>query len=159
MTDPCLWGTSVTRYCSTHRTPRAGIDRIEAAPAALAVIELAMSHPLEPETVVLVLDAEHRGRTIVVVGGTHLPDAVIEVCERLAVAASIGSSGGDDGGALVVATVRPAGGPLPGDDERWLEASDITEQVGVELLEWFVIGPGGAFCPRDLLAEPPRWRR
>lgn len=149
----------MTRFCSTYRTPRAGIDRLEGAAAALAVIGLALHHPLTAETIVLVLDAEHRGRTIVVVEGTDLPDAVVDVCERLAVAASVGSSGGDDGGALVVATVRPAGGPLPGDDERWLEASDVTEHVGVELLEWFVIGPGGISCPRDLLAEPPRWRR
>jgi hypothetical protein len=34
--------------------------------------------------------------------------------------------------------------------------SDIAEQAGVELLEWFVIS-GDVTCPRDQLGEPPRW--
>ena len=42
------------------------------------------------------------------------------------------------------------------DVDRWLEMSDIAEQVGVELIEWFVIG-GDVTCPRDQLGEPPRW--
>jgi hypothetical protein len=149
----------VTRFCSTHRTPRAGVDRIDCAGSALAVIELAIHRPLVAETIVLVLDPEHRGRTIVVVDGTERPDSVVEICERLALAASLAGTGDQFGGALVVATVRPGSGPLPGDDDRWLEASDVVEQAGVELLEWFVVAPGSTACPRDLLAEPPRWRR
>jgi hypothetical protein len=37
--------------------------------------------------------------------------------------------------------------------------SDVAEQVGVEVLEWFVIGNSGrdVTCPRDQLGEPPRW--
>jgi hypothetical protein len=58
---------------------------------------------------------------------------------------------------LVVATVRPDAGVLPGDIDRWLEASAICEQFGVELVEWFVISPHGVECPRDLLGEPERW--
>ena len=60
-------------------------------------------------------------------------------------------------GALVMATVRPGGGPLEDDGDRWLEMSDLTSAAGVELVEWFVIGDE-IHCPRDLLGEPPRWR-
>ena len=59
--------------------------------------------------------------------------------------------------AIVMASVRPGVGPLPGDVDRWRELSDIAESYGCELLEWFVISDGVAWCPRDFLAEPPRW--
>jgi hypothetical protein len=50
----------------------------------------------------------------------------------------------------------PGGGVDAGDVDRWLEASDLLEGYGLELLEWFVIGDR-TWCPRDLLGEPPRW--
>ena len=60
-------------------------------------------------------------------------------------------------GAMIVASVRPAHhDPDASDIDRWLEMSDLTEQAGIELLEWFVISEGVS-CPRDLLGEPPRW--
>ena len=43
------------------------------------------------------------------------------------------------------------------DVNRWFEASDIAADHGVELLEWFVVGPGGVVCPREVFGEPPRW--
>ena len=63
---------------------------------------------------------------------------------------------------VVLATVRPDAAhnvpaTLPGDLDRWLEASEITEAHGIELIEWFVIGPAGVDCPRELLGEPERW--
>jgi len=33
----------------------------------------------------------------------------------------------------------------------------LAETHGIELLEWFVVGPHGAECPRELLGEPERW--
>ncbi len=147
----------MSQFCGVHRPPRAGIDPVDSADAALAVIRLAVTRPMRSEVVVLVLDGDRRGRTVVVVDGTDEPDAVVEIVERLA-----GSLVDAEGAAaLVVASVRPGGGPLAGDTDRWLEASEAAEQAGVELLEWFVIsddlGPPTAWCPRDLLAEPPRW--
>lgn len=149
----------MSKFCGAHRAPRAGVDVIDAAPAALAVVALAMSSSSVAETIMLVLDDARRGRSLIVVDGTVDPDAVLEVVERLAdsVAAT-----GLTSAALVAASVRPGTGPLPGDADRWLEASEMAENVGVELIEWFVISdeirPPVAWCPRDLLAEPPRWR-
>lgn len=139
----------------THcRFPRAGTDRIDGAPSALAAISLALTRPLRPETVVLVLDPERCGRSIVVVDGTERPDDVLGVVECLAV--GVGDSAG-----LVVASVRPPGQGVDvcgdrTDADRWLEMSDLAETVGVEVVEWFVIGRT-IRCPRDLLGESPRW--
>jgi hypothetical protein len=147
----------VSPFCSAHQPPRAGIDPVDTAAAALAVIRLAMHRPARAETIAIVLGDDHRGRSIVVVDGTDDPDAVVAVVERLA--DTIAVSGRD--GALVLASVRPGRGLVPGDVDRWLEASDIADGAGVDLLEWFVVdggaGAGTAWCPRDLLGEPPRW--
>jgi hypothetical protein len=149
----------MSTFCGAHRLPRASVDPIDSPDAALAVIDLAVRRPLTHETIALVLDADRRGRTVVVVDGTEEPDAVLDVVET--VGASIASTGRS--GCLVLATVRPGGGPLSDDDDRWLEASELADDLGVELLEWFVITSdqpsvaAAAWCPRDLLAEPPRW--
>ena len=149
----------MSMFCAAHRPPRAGIDPIDSAAVALAVIGLAMRHPPIDETIALVLDPDRRGRTVVVVDGTAEPDAVLDVVER--VAGSIAAAGRT--GCVVVATVRPGGGPIDGDDDRWLEASDLADDLGVDLLEWFVIPAdtpsiaAHAWCPRDLLGEAPRW--
>jgi hypothetical protein len=150
----------MSSFCGAHRAPRASVDPIDSARSALAVVDLALRRPLADETVALVLDADRRGRTIVVVDGTSEPDSILDVVERMA--ESIAAAGRS--GALVVASARPGGGPQPGDEDRWLEASDIAADLGVELVEWFVIGgdvptvAANATCPRDLLGEAPRWR-
>jgi hypothetical protein len=149
----------MSMFCAAHRVPRAAVDPIDGPVPALAVIALAMRRPLCHEIIALVLDGDRRGRTVVVVDGTDEPDAVLDVVER--VAGSIAAS--DRPGCLVVTSVRPGGGPLDGDGDRWLEASELADDVGVDLLEWFVIGgdqptvAANATCPRDLLGEAPRW--
>jgi hypothetical protein len=149
----------MSTFCGAHRLPRADVDPIDSPAAALAIVELAVHRPLTDETVVVVLDAERRGRTVVVVDGTRDADSVLDVVERIA--ESIAGTG--QPGCMVVASVRPGGGPLAGDDELWLEASELADDFGVELLEWFVIGgdrpsiAAAAWCPRDLLGERPRW--
>jgi hypothetical protein len=141
-----------------RRLPRAGIDTIDDAGAALSTLLMALHRPLRAETIVLVLDESRRGRTIVVVTGTHDPDSVIEVVECL-------TQGMEYPGAIVVGSVRPEAPDAPdaapdpaacGDVDRWLEMSEIASLVGVELLEWFVIGRS-VRCPRDELGEAPRW--
>jgi hypothetical protein len=60
---------------------------------------------------------------------------------------------------LVVASVRPGGCVLPGDLDRWMEASTLAAAYGVTLIEWFIITESGVQCPRDLLGEPERWQQ
>jgi len=138
-----------------HRLPRAGIDTISCAETALLTLAMAIQQPLRAETVTLLLDDQRRGIAVAVVSGTHQPDDVLEVVECFTRSAAHGGRVGS----IVVASVRPAvtdDATTATDVDRWLEMSDIAEQAGVELLEWFVIG-ADVTCPRDRLGEPPRW--
>jgi hypothetical protein len=126
---------------------------VDSADDALAVITHAMCRPPKPEVIVLVLDSDWRGHAVVIVDGTESPDAVIEVVELLAE----GSAEAQRPVTFVVASVRPVDGPLPGDADRWLELCEIAELHGCEIAEWFVLDGEVAWCPRDLLAERPRW--
>ncbi|MEI8241410.1 MAG: hypothetical protein WCI22_18520 [Actinomycetota bacterium] len=120
---------------------------------AIRVFRLALTLPPQPETLAFVLDDRGVGGVITLVSGTTDPDAVLAVTECLARAAQEVPRAV----ALVIATVRPLGGVVPGDVDRWLEASHLAAQCGIMLLEWFVIGSMGVTCPRDLLGEPERW--
>jgi len=114
---------------------------------------MAMHRPLEAETIAFFLDDTSRSNTITIVSGTTEADSIIAVSECMAMAgADVPSLCG-----LVLATVRPSGGLLAGDIDRWLEAEAIAEANGVELIEWFVVGPTGVDCPRQVLGEPERW--
>ncbi|MGH9137953.1 MAG: hypothetical protein ACRD0G_13055 [Acidimicrobiales bacterium] len=126
---------------------------VDSADTALAVITTAIHRPQRPEVIALILDADYAGHTAVVVDETESPDAVIEVVELLAESAAEA----DRPSCFVLASVRPDYGPLPGDADRWLEISELAESRGCEVVEWFVISGDVAWCPRDLLAEPPRW--
>jgi len=117
-----------------------------------------MHRPLEHETVAFFLDDEGRSNKITVITGTVEPDSVLEIAEVLALAAE--TSPALCG--LVLATVRPNADRvhtalLPGDIDRWTEASTITDAHGIELIEWFVIGPGGVACAREVVGDPERW--
>lgn len=127
---------------------------VRSAGAALDVLDLAVSRPLREEIVFVALDGTDRAGIIHCVPGPHSPDLVIDIAE---IAAHAGLT--SRMASLVMASVRPHGGLLPGDIDRWLEASEATAAHGSQLLEWFVIGPRGIECPRDLLGEPERWRQ
>ena len=121
---------------------------------ALRVISLAIHRPLEAETIAFFLDDTCCSSTITIVSGTTAPDSIVSVAECMAVAASRSPSLCG----VVLATVRPDTiGLLPGDLDRWLMVDAITESHGIELVEWFTIGPAGVECPRELLGEPERW--
>ncbi len=136
------------------RVPRANIDPVRSATDALALVSLAIDHPLCHETVVIVLDGDRRGSVITVVSGTEHVD-MCTVVETFCTAAT--AEPPSCASSLIVATVRPGGATRPGDVDRWLEASALTETFGIELLEWFIIGPAGPECPRDLIGELERW--
>ena len=139
-----------------HRLPRAGVDAIDCAETALLTLAMAIQQPRRAETVTLLLDDQRRGIAVAVVSGTHQPDDVLEVVECFTRRAAHGGRVGS----IVVASVRPTTDDdddiADTDVDRWLEMSDIAEQAGVELIEWFVIG-SDVRCPRDQLGEPPRW--
>ncbi len=135
------------------RLPRAGIDPITSADAAFVTISMAVHRPLRDETIVALLDDARRGISLVVVGGTRDRDAVVDVVDCLLNL----TRHGDRIGSLVVASVRLDHDHADERDvDRWLEMSDLAEQFGIELLEWFVIADDVS-CPRDQLGEPPRW--
>ncbi len=138
-----------------RRLPRAGVDPIDDADSAFVTLSMAVHRPLRDETVVILLDDARCGVAIAVVTDTTSPDAAIEVVECLADPCAHGGRVA----AMIVASVRPGGtdpATAAGDIDRWLEMSELAEQAGVELLEWFVIGRDVS-CPRDDLGELPRW--
>jgi hypothetical protein len=139
------------------RLPQAS-DPIRSSVDAIAVVSMAIHRPLEAETIAFFLDHTSRSNTITVVSGTTDPDSVLSVAECMSVAGARSPSLCG----VVLATVRPETAPhlaaiLPGDIDRWIEASEITESNGIELIEWFIVGPAGVDCPRALLGEPERW--
>lgn len=128
---------------------------VRCAADALRVFFLATTSPLQPETLAFVLDQYGRGGVITIVSGTVDADSVLPVTECMARAAERV----EHATALVIASVRPGGCVLPGDLDRWMEASTLAAAYGISLLEWFIITESGALCPRDLLGEPERWSR
>ena len=128
---------------------------VRCAADALRLLFLAAAHPLQPETLAFVLDSKGCGGVITIVSGTVDADSVLPVTECMSRAAERV----ERAAALVVATVRPAGCVLPGDLDRWMEASTLAAAYGVTLIEWFIITESGAQCPRDLLGEPERWKQ
>ncbi|MCU1392399.1 MAG: hypothetical protein JWM34_827 [Ilumatobacteraceae bacterium] len=139
---------------SSHgRVPRARHDPIQSIDTALALFSAQISRPLRAETLAMFLDEHDCGSTLVTVTDTEDPFAVVDVADAMSLA---GGSSPEVCG-LVLATVRPGGGPEPGDDDLWLEASDVVAENGLVLVDWFVIGRHGTFSPRELLGMPSRW--
>ena len=63
-------GVNMSSFCTIHRVPHAGIDPIVTERAALAVINMVLEPPLRHDTVVITLDRERRGRSLVVIHET-----------------------------------------------------------------------------------------
>lgn len=144
----------MSHSCAAHRLPRARIDPIDSDAVALAMLARLITRPAQPETIALLLDDQRRGLTVLVVSGTEEPDSMFDIVDLIA----HGDQLGDELGAVVLASVRPGGAIADGDVDRWLEASDVLADRGIELVEWFVIGVD-VVCPRDRLGEQPRWGR
>ncbi len=141
----------MSRNRKFHPVPRGGIDPIRSADDALAV--LALAAPYGHDTIVIMLDADRCGSSVMVVHDTVDPDALFHVIS-ICVQASDPNSPID---ALIVASSRPDGDVESDDVHRWLEASDLCHSGGLELIEWFVLGRSGARCPRQMFGEPERW--
>ncbi|MEP1126589.1 MAG: hypothetical protein ABJH68_22110 [Ilumatobacter sp.] len=134
------------------RLPVADVDAIDDPSLALTLIGELASDPPAHETLVILLDTERRGSTIMIIHGTvdndsvlHVADHVIERGHRI-----------DHIGAVIIASMRPGGSDELDDIDRWLTIDEQLGLVGIELVEWFVIGRSVS-CPRALLGDAPRW--
>jgi hypothetical protein len=134
--------------------PRAGVDPVTCATDALALFAVVMRQPLEPEVLAVPLDDEGIGHMVTAVGDADDPDCVVLLAD---VMAHVVACGPTTIRSLVMASVRPHGGLLPDDIDRWCEASATVEQRGLTLIDWFVIGADGVWSPRELLGEAERW--
>lgn len=132
--------------------PIADVDPIDDAPTALALIDAFTSRPLVHETLAVLLDRERRGSTIINVDGTVDDDSVLWVADHLTeIARHVG-----DVAAVIIASIRPGGSDQLDDIDRWLTIDEQLGLVGIELVEWFVVG-GSVSCPRTLLGDESRW--
>jgi len=135
-----------------RRLPRAGIDPLVSLDHVLPLVRTLVSVPAAFETFVIVVDDAQRGLGIAHITNTTEPDDVVGIVERFAVpdlAHGIGAG-------IIVVSVRPGDDIAMGDIDRWLEMSDLTDDAGIELVEWLIVGRT-IVCPRDLLGVPPRW--
>lgn len=135
----------------TH--PVSAPPAVRSAAAATRLLRPLVEPPAAPHTLAFLLDHRWVGGLIVAVEHTHLPEHLLGVVEVMALA----GARTPPMRSLVVATVRPDEGLRVGDGDLWLDASHTAQLHGVRLVEWFVVGPQGFQCPRDLLGEPPRW--
>ena len=143
---------------ASHRIPRARLDPILGPSDALAVASLAIGNPHRSETLAILLDDSFRGLgPIIAVAGTDEPGAVISVTELMGRVAESLDAANQSASGLIIITVRPHDDLLPDDAERWCCASDLADDHGVTLIEWFIQGRSGVAYPRELTGEPERW--
>jgi hypothetical protein len=132
--------------------------------AALDVLTLAVDRPLRPQVVLVLLDDEHRGGSIIVfdtvVPGARPDDAVLDITRLVAEA-----GGGPFGAAarqpaVVLASVRPGRSPLVDDSDasRFDELDGILAGAGVTLLDWFLIGDEQCTSMGETIGAPWRWK-
>lgn len=131
--------------------PRAHRDPITSATQALSVFSLAITRPLRPETLVLMMNHDHRGIGLFALnnGGDlrSLIDHIVGRCaaEHLA-------------RAVAIASVRPQWQSQFHCGNEWTTARDICQRAEVQLIDWFVVGRHGVHCPRIFAHEPGEWR-
>lgn len=143
---------SVDRQDLESPLPVAGLDVIGDARTALAVFDAVASMPPSHETLMILLDHDRRGSTIVNIDGTVDNDSVLHVADFVTeLAHHVAGIGG-----VIVASYRPGGCDELDDIDRWLTIDEQLSMVGIELVEWFVIA-GSVSCPRALLGDPSRW--
>jgi hypothetical protein len=122
---------------------------------ALDVVLAIVSWPLRPETVCLLLDEAHCGLgSFVVAHDDHggVDAAVVEVVTHVA-------GGASPVAAAVLATMRPGVGPPEGADHlHFLDYRAHLEDVGVVLLDWFVLDGELGYSLAELTDATSRWR-
>ncbi len=137
--------------------PRAHRDPITSASAALTVFSLAITRPLRPETLVLMMRKDHRGVGLVALETSEhlslLIDDVISHCVSQVSAQ-----------AVAIASVRPqwparfdGAGALDGAAEL-TGARESCYRAGIQLVDWFIVANHGVHCQRVINREGSLWR-
>ena len=137
----------------SDRIPRPWLDPICSAADALRVFSLQISKPLCSEVLVMFLDDDGFGGTLVTISGASDPTSLVEIAETMATCAAMHP----EIAGIVFATVRPGGGPLIDDDEIWTEVELALDDFDLVLIDWFVIGRDGTVSMRDELGLRPIW--
>jgi hypothetical protein len=120
---------------------------------ALDILYRAMLLPPEPEVLTFILDERHVGGIVLSCTGVTHHDDVLGVMSMV-LRASVYHP---NPASLVVASVRPDDGFLPGDIARWVDLDQQCEVEGLQLIEWYVLGINGVELPRLHYGEPSRW--
>jgi len=139
-------------FANVHRLPRGGVDPIVSIYDALRIVIFSMAAPPCDQIIALTLDAESRGRNILIVNNTPDPNALLGIVDMI----SNSAAGDPHVHGLILASVRPGGGVSYDDLDRWDQADDICAAVGIDLIEWFVLG-ASIGCPRELCGADARW--
>lgn len=144
------------RPCRTVRRAHPAWVPLPGPEEALATILVAATQPPAEETICLLLDRAHCGLGCLTVEGTTDDDAVYRVADFLVDVAVDRARLG----AVVIATARPGRSHWPeaADHLRFLDLRAIFDDVGVELLDWFVIAGGYASSLAELTDARPLWR-
>lgn len=121
---------------------------------ALSVVFAAVSEPERHETVLLLLDHAHRGLGCIVVTGRGPLSALTDVVEELALQEPALCG-------FVLATVRPGAGYLPDarDERAFHDVRTRLDVLGVDLVDWFMIGQRHAASLAELTDSQLRWRK
>ena len=113
--------------------PRAHRDPITTATQALSVFSLAVTRPLRPETLVLMMSKDHRGIGLFALNsGNDLGSLIDDIVGRCA-AENLAR-------AISIASVRPRWQLHSDFDREWNTASGTCARAGIQLVNWFIVG-------------------
>ena len=131
------------------RSPRREA-RLRSASDALRVVTR-VGDRSRHQTILVLLDEQRAGSGCVVVEPTPDPASVFDVAEL-----AIGR-GQPVAVACILASVRPDADAQPDDVDRWFELLDLFDDAGVDLLDWYVVGPDSITSLRDATGCRPVW--
>jgi DNA repair protein RadC len=152
----------MSRPIRSHRRRRPERPPIPSAEAvlrtpdeALRVVLAAVAEPAEAETIVLMLDARHRGGTCLVCRGASSAEQVASLVPVLVQAAANEPALA----AVVLATVRPDIGIAVSraDEATFGGMRQDLSMVHVDLLDWFLLGGDLVASVAELTGACWRW--
>lgn len=113
-----------------------------------------MSDPVQDETLVMLLDDQLCGSTLITITDTRSVEQLFHVAEAMAQVAG----GLPDISTVVIASVRREGSTADLLERAvWAKLDEIVEASGLVLLEWLVTGPWGVLLPRAIHGDLSRW--